>query len=64
MIKKLTSLFPSDLKSAFVRHLTGEILSFEFQPKAVFLSESLGFYSLPLFMFKTDRLDFRGLDLG
>ena len=25
---------------------------------------SFGFYSLPLVMFKTDRLDLRGLDLG
>ena len=28
------------------------------------LSASLGFHGLPLFKFKTDRLDFRGLDRG
>ena len=36
MIKKFTSLFPSDFKSVFVWHLTGEILSFQFYSKAVF----------------------------
>ena len=61
MIKKFTSLFPSDFKSKFVWHLTEEILSFKFHPKVVFLSESLGFHGLPLFTFKTDQLDFRSL---
>ena len=60
MIKKFTSFFPSDFKSMFVLHLTGEILSFEFQPKAGFLTDSVGFHGPPLFTFKTDRLDFRG----
>ena len=36
MIKKFTSLFPTDFKSVFVWHFTGKILSFEFYPKAVF----------------------------
>ena len=68
MIKtKTTSLFPSDFKSVFVSHFTGEILSFKFHPKAVFLSESLRFHGPPLVTFKTDQtdqLDFRGLDQG
>ena len=36
IIKRFTSRFPSDFKSMFVWHLTGKILRFEFQPKAVF----------------------------
>ena len=65
MIKKITSFFSSDFKSLFVCHLTGKILRFEFYPKIVFfLSASLGFYRPPLLSFKTDRLDFRGLDRG
>ena len=32
--------------------------------KGCSLSESLGFHGLPLFTFKTDRLDFRELDQG
>ena len=36
VIKKVTSLFPSDFISVFVWHLTGKILSFEFYSKAVF----------------------------
>ena len=35
MIKIFTSLFPSDVKSVFVWHLTHKILSFEFYPKDV-----------------------------
>ena len=62
MIKKIASFFPSDFKRVFVSHLTGKILRFEFYPKAVFFSASLGFYGPPLFTVKTDRLDFRGLD--
>ena len=61
MVKKFTSLFPSDFYSAFVWHLTGEILSFELHPKVVFFSESLRFHGLPLFMFETPVLH---IDLG
>lgn len=40
--KKITSLYPSDFESAFVWHLTGEILSFEFYPKAIFFERKFG----------------------
>ena len=36
LIKKFTALFPSGLRSVFVWHFIGKILSFEFYPKAVF----------------------------
>ena len=62
--QKITSFFPSDFKRVFVSHLTGKILRFAFYPKAVFLSAILGFQGPPLFMVKTDRLDFSGLDRG
>ena len=61
MIKKSLPFF---LQILFISHLTGKILRFEFYPKAVFLSASLGFHGPPLFTVKTDRLDFRGLDRG
>ena len=62
--QKITSFFPLDFKTVFVSHLNGKILRFEFYPKAVFFSASLEFHGLPLFMVKTDQLDFRGLDQG
>ena len=62
--KKITSFFPSDFKRGFVSDLTGKILRFEFYPKAVFFSASVGFHGPPLFSVKIDRLDFRGLDRG
>ena len=34
--QKISSLFSSDFESVFAFHLTGQILSFEFYPKAVY----------------------------
>ena len=61
--QKISSFFPSDFESVFTYCLTGKILSFEFYPKAVFLSVSFGFYGPPLLTFKTERENIRGLDL-
>ena len=45
--------FSSDFESVTAQHLTGNILSFDFYPKAIYL-----------LTFQSDRLDLGGLDLG
>ena len=54
--QKIISFFPSNFESMFAHsHLTGKVLAFEFYPKAVYFECKFGFYSPPLFTFKTDR---------
>ena len=57
-------LFLSILNACLFDTSQGKSQASNFSQRLFFLSESLGFYGLPLFTFKTDRLDFRGLDLG
>ena len=59
------SFFLQILKAClFDTSLAGKILSFEFYTKLFSLSASLGFHGIPLFTFKIDRFEFRGLDRG
>ena len=73
MIKKNSLLFFRQILSVFVWHLTGKILSFEFNagwnPLMAKLpnqecNASLGFHGQPLLNFKTDGFDLMGLDRG
>ena len=64
MIKEIASFFSSDSESVFAEHLIGKIWSFDFYPKGVYFEVNFGFHGPSLLMFKTDRLDLRGLDPG